>query len=427
MADRGSRRSETPGRSPSVRSAGVCHQAEETIEEMKKRLEKIQHEMNRAALHGVDVDPYLLEEQQNIFFKMKAEREAQKQQQQQQKLEEAQSRRAVSAPAPARESSRYRQDLEAGVHPRAARKAEKDRKRAEEHHKRLAAEGKPTPQKHRGGREKSEKKRKMLQREEDRLTMEEEEALIESQMSEPNETPEVKEQIAQALREAYLKRFGSEPGSARKPDQYRLEQEEESDSSLDELEEKFSQDLAITSTVEAELKRDERERKDLERRKSGRNRVDSEEHARQLRDAKECERENRRAYEREKKEREREELERQQRERREPERKKKEIDPKKVDERSRPAPRSSAAPAQPSETPHWINAADGSLKPFKEIHKLSQRFNEGKNDIYVSCLRCHKTIKGTEPYSLWAHVESKRCFPETAIKGWRQQAKEKEG
>lgn len=60
------------------------------------------------------------------------------------------------------------------------------------------------------------------------------------------------------LREAYLKRFGSEPGSARKPDQYRLEQEEESDSSLDELEEKFGQDLAITPAVEAELKRDER-------------------------------------------------------------------------------------------------------------------------------------------------------------------------
>ena len=32
----------------------------------------------------------------------------------------------------------------------------------------------------------------------------------------------------------------------------------------------------------------------------------------------------------------------------------------------------------------------------------------------------------TEPYSLWAHVESKRCFPESAIKGWGQQAKEKE-
>ena len=165
-----------------MRSAGVRHQAEETIEEMKKRLEKIQHEMNRAALHGVDVDPFLLEEQQNIFSKMKAKREAQKQQQQQE-LEEAQSRRAVSAPAPARESSRYQQDLEAGVHPRPARKAEKDRKRAEEHHKRLAAEGKPTPQKHRGGRERSEKKRKMLQQEQDRLTVEEEEALIEAQMS----------------------------------------------------------------------------------------------------------------------------------------------------------------------------------------------------------------------------------------------------
>jgi len=53
---------------------------------MKKRLEKIQHEMNRAALHGVDVDPYLLEDQQSIFSKMKAKRESQKQQQQQERF-----------------------------------------------------------------------------------------------------------------------------------------------------------------------------------------------------------------------------------------------------------------------------------------------------------------------------------------------------
>ena len=46
--------------------------------------------------------------------------------------------------------------------------------------------------------------------------------------------------------------------------------------------------------------------------------------------------------------------------------------------------------------------------------------------MYVSCLRCHKTIKGPQAYSLWAHVESKRCYPENAVKGWRQQAKEKE-
>ena len=46
--------------------------------------------------------------------------------------------------------------------------------------------------------------------------------------------------------------------------------------------------------------------------------------------------------------------------------------------------------------------------------------------MYVSCLTCQNTIKGAEPYSLWAHVEIKRCYPENAIKGWRQQAKQKE-
>ena len=57
---------------------------------------------------------------------------------------------------------------------------------------------------------------------------------------------------------------------------------------------------------------------------------------------------------------------------------------------------------------------------------MSQWSEEGSTEVYVSCLRCQKTIKGAEPYSLWAHVESKRCYPENAIKGWRQQAKEKE-
>ncbi len=57
---------------------------------------------------------------------------------------------------------------------------------------------------------------------------------------------------------------------------------------------------------------------------------------------------------------------------------------------------------------------------------MSQWSGEGKDEVYVSCLRCHKTIRGAQAYSLWAHVGSKRCYPESAIRGWRQQAKEKE-
>ena len=57
---------------------------------------------------------------------------------------------------------------------------------------------------------------------------------------------------------------------------------------------------------------------------------------------------------------------------------------------------------------------------------MSQWSEEGSTEVYVSCLRCQKTIKGAESYSLWAHVESKRCYPENAIKGWKQQAKEKD-
>lgn len=80
--------------------------------------------------------------------------------------------------------------------------------------------------------------------------------------------------------------------------------------------------------------------------------------------------------------REREEREKQSRERKEA-KATKEANPKKEDERSRPAPRSDAPPGQPAEVPHWINAADGSLKTFREIHRLSQWQQEGKGDIYM--------------------------------------------
>jgi len=99
--------------------------------------------------------------------------------------------------------------------------------------------------------------------------------------------------------------------------------------------------------------------------------------------------------------------------------------PKKEDEKLRSAP-SKVRPNPPEDVPHWIKASDGSLKSFREIHRLSQWQQDGKGGIYVSCLRCHKTIKGLEPYSLWAHVESKGCYPDAVLKGWRQQAKERE-
>ena len=83
-------------------------------------------------------------------------------------------------------------------------------------------------------------------------------------------------------------------------------------------------------------------------------------------------------------------------------------------------------PNPPEDVPHWINASDGSLRTFREVHQLSQWQQDGKGDIYVSCLRCQRTIKGLEPYSLWAHIESKGCYPESVLAGWRKQRKELE-
>ena len=90
--------------------------------------------MNQAALAGLDVDPKHLEEHKNILEhirKMKAERSKTLR-------EEFQARRATSAPASG--SLRLQQDLQAGVHPRAAEQAEKSRQRAAEHRRRTSKE-----------------------------------------------------------------------------------------------------------------------------------------------------------------------------------------------------------------------------------------------------------------------------------------------
>ena len=455
MAERSSRRSEHHHRSRSARTTGGRIPGGDVSEkDLMDRLEKIQHQMNRSAIHGLNVDQELVDAQQAIYAQLREMRSKALDQ-------EAMARRAASAPA-ARDS-RLQQDLDEGMHPRAAKKAEKDRQRAMEHQRRLAEEkaaqdeqqaksrskhrspqreGRardklPSPRRHRAGKDRSEKKRRQLQKEKDQLTVEEEEALISAQLREVNESPEVKEQIAQVLREAYRQRFGTEPtpsSSARKPamdSSYTKPVEDLDDlpsSELDELEEKFGQELEITSEGEYRLKGNEeqeeehKERKRLEKEEQAEKRkigkVDEQERERQRKATKEIEQERRRA-------REQDELERLSRERKEV-KASKEANPKKVDEKVRPAPRSSAPPAPPAEVPHWINASDGSLKTFKEVHRLSQWQQDGKGDTFVSCLRCQRTIRGLEPYSLWAHIESKGCYPDNVLKGWRQQRKERE-
>ena len=183
---------------------------------------------------------------------------------------------------------------------------------------------------------------------------------------------------------------------------------------------KYGQSIEITSEGQARLKGSERQEK--ERREKERpdtemiGKVSRKEYERQRAVTKEIEREKRRALEQE----ERERLDREKKEAKAV----KETNPKKEDEKVRSAP-SRVRPNPPEDVPHWINASDGSLKSFREIHRLSQWQQDGKGEIYVSCLRCHKTIRGLEPYSLWAHVESKGCYPDAVLKGWRQQAKER--
>ena len=117
------------------------------------------------------------------------------------------------------------------------------------------------PHKHRGGRERSEKKRKMFQQQ-GRLTMQEEEDLIAVQMAELNESPEVKNRIAAVLRNAYLEKYGSEPGPSGSKGPAKPASESESanddvdqtDSSIARLEEQFGQDLEIEPELQEEMR-----------------------------------------------------------------------------------------------------------------------------------------------------------------------------
>ena len=257
--------------------------------------------------------------------------------------------------------------------------------------------------------------------------MEEEEDLIRVQLEEVHESPAVKEQIARVLREAYREKFGTDPepgSSSKRPSRSHKDPVDELDdlpsSELDELEEKYGQSIEVTSEGQARLKGSERQEKErLEKAKPATEmvgKVSREEYERQRAATKEIERERRKEYEKKK----REQLEREKKEAKAI----KEINPKK--EELRTSAPVKVRPNPPEDVPHWINASDGSLKSFREVHRLSQWQQDGKGDIYVSCLRCQRTIRGLEPYSLWAHIESKGCYPDGVLVGWRKQRKELE-
>ena len=107
---------EHPQRSRSVRtSGGRLPEGDESEKSLMSRLEKIQHQMNRSAIHGLDVDQELVDAQQAVYASLKALRAKTLEQ-------EAVERGAASAPAPARDS-RLQQDIDSGMHPRAAKRA----------------------------------------------------------------------------------------------------------------------------------------------------------------------------------------------------------------------------------------------------------------------------------------------------------------
>ena len=338
------------------------------------------------------------------------------------------------------------------MHPRAAKKAEKGRQRAEDHQRRLAEEKSsrveqpaksrsrrssprresrpegrhPSPRRHRAGKDRSDRKRRQKSEEKDQLTMEEEEELIRVQLEEVQESPAVKEQIAQILRESYRERFGTYPepsSSSKMPSRSHKDPVDELDdlpsSELDELEEKYGQSIEVTSEGQARLKGSEKQEKERrEKAKACNSWEDRQGEPWRTWETKSAVQTNWRRLS-EERVWEREALEKEDRERKEA-KAIKEINPKKEELRTS-APVKKVRPNPPEDVPHWINASDGSLKTFREVHQLSQRQQDGKGVIYVSCLRCQRTIRGLEPYSLWAHIESKGCYPESVLAGWRKQ------
>ena len=81
------------------------------------------------------------------------------------------------------------------------------------------------------------------------------------------------------------------------------------------------------------------------------------------------------------------------------------------------------APGMEDVVHHW-EVSQKTLMPFKELHEKSKTVSRMGHPC-VKCLACRKALNSMTIGSFWQHVESKQCYPQSALEFWKQEHRQK--
>ena len=82
------------------------------------------------------------------------------------------------------------------------------------------------------------------------------------------------------------------------------------------------------------------------------------------------------------------------------------------------------APGMEDVVHHW-EIAQKEIIPFKDLHEKSKTVSR-KGYSYVKCQACGKALNSLSIASFWQHVESKQCYPQSAIEFWKKEHRQME-
>ena len=77
------------------------------------------------------------------------------------------------------------------------------------------------------------------------------------------------------------------------------------------------------------------------------------------------------------------------------------------------------APGMEDVVHHW-EIAQKEIIPFKDLHEKSKTVSR-MGHSYVKCQACGKALNSLSIASFWQHVESKQCYPQSAIEFWKKE------
>ena len=77
------------------------------------------------------------------------------------------------------------------------------------------------------------------------------------------------------------------------------------------------------------------------------------------------------------------------------------------------------APGMEDVVHHW-ETSQQVLMPFKELHEKSKTTSK-MGHPYVKCQACGKVLNSMTIGSFWQHVESKQCYPQSALEFWKKE------